>query len=170
MVLVKVMISSSDGGSYTYSGKKVVGELIILPAVPKDDKKYTLTVETMAEKFAPKKKTVTTFKADAYYKHVSAIIPKTSGVGTTGTTGSTKKTSIMFIFIAPLILISIALFFSRDKLPALVEYVNAKIAKNPIRGGSQGSSSQSSEVKDSADSGDDSSFEMLNVRRRTKKR
>ena len=60
LVLVKVMISSSDGGSYTYSGKKVVGELIILPAVPKDDKKYTLTVETMAEKFAPKKKTVTT--------------------------------------------------------------------------------------------------------------
>merc|ERR1711894_494791 len=97
-------------------------------------------------------------------------IPKTSGTGTTETAVSTKKTSIMFIFIAPLILISIALFFSRDKLPALVEYVNAKIAKNPVRGGSQGSSSQGSDVKDSADSGDDSSFEMLNVRRRTKKR
>ena len=159
------MVSSPDGGSYSYSGKKIVGELILLPAVPKDDKKYTITIETLPEKFAPKKKATTTFKADAYYKHVSAILPKSSG--TTGTTQK-KKTSTMFIFMAPLILIGTVLFLFRDKLPALVEYVNEKIVKNPIT--SQGLK-QGSDLKDSTDSGDDSSsFEMLNVRRKTKKR
>jgi hypothetical protein len=159
------MVSSPDGGSYSYSGKKIVGELILLPAVPKDDKKYTITIETLPEKFAPKKKATTTFKADAYYKHVSAILPKSSD--TTGTT-PTKKTSTMFIFMAPLVLIGTVLFLFRDKLPALVEYVNEKIVKNPIT--SQGLK-QGSDLKDSTDSGDDSSsFEMLNVRRKTKKR
>ena len=58
-------MTSSDGSGYSYSGKKVVGELIVLPPVPKDDKKYTITVETLVEKFAPKKKATTVFRADS---------------------------------------------------------------------------------------------------------
>ena len=160
------MVTSSDGGTYSYSGKKVIGELIILPAVPKDDKRYTITVETLAEKFAPKKKATTAFKADSYYKHVSVVLPKTSR--TTGTTASTKKSSTLFIFMAPLIMIGVALFFSRDKIPAIIEYVNVKIAKK--RSTSPGKS-EGSDLTDSVDSGEDSySLDAANVRRRTKKR
>merc|ERR1719189_3120506 len=160
---VKVMVTSSDGGTYSYSGKKVIGELIILPAVPKDDKRYTIAVETLAEKFAPKKKATTAFKADSYYKHVSVVLPKASR--TTGTTASTKKSSTLFIFMAPLIMIGVALFFSRDKIPAIVEYVNVKIAKK------RSTSPGKSDLTDSVDSGEDSySLDAGNVRRRTKKR
>ena len=160
------MVTSSDGGTYSYSGKKVIGELIILPAVPKDDKRYTITVETLAEKFAPKKKATTAFKADSYYKHVSVVLPKTSQ--TTGTTPSKKGSSTLFIFMAPLIMIGVALFFSRDKIPAIIEYVNVKIAKK--RSTSPGKS-EGSDLTDSVDSGEDSySLDAGNVRRRTKKR
>ena len=160
------MVSSLEGGSYSYSGKKTVGELLILPAVPKDDKKYTITVETIAEKFTPKKKATVTFKADAYYKHVSAVLPKKSST-TTGTT-QTKKTSTLLIFVAPLILLCTVLFFSRDKLPALVDYVNERLAKTSA---TSKRTSQGADLKESADSGDDfSSFDTTNNRRKTKKR
>ena len=69
---------------------------------------------------------------------------------------------------APLILIGVALFFSRDKIPAIIEYVNVKIAKK--RSTSPGKS-EGSDLTDSVDSGEDSySLDAANVRRRTKKR
>ena len=154
-------MTSSEGSGYSYSGKKIVGELIILPPVPKDDRKYTIAVETLAEKFAPKKKAATVFKADAYYKHVAVVLPKASS---TPGAKSTRKPSNLFIFIAPIVILAAILFLSRDKLPLLVTYINEKISKSPI------SSQGTSNVRDSADSADEAStFDSFSLRKRKKR-
>ena len=166
---VKVLMTSADNSGYSYTGKKVVGELIVLPPVPKDNKRYTITVETFAEKFAPKKKAATTFRADSYFKFVTVVLPKASN--TPGTTTS-KKTSNMFIFVVPFLILAVVAFLSRDKLPLLFAYINEKMSKHPI---SSQTNLQTANVKDAGDSGDDSAtldpFNLGGIaRKRIKKR
>ena len=47
----------TDHQAYSYTVKRIVGEMITLPAVAKEPgKKYTISVETFPEKYTPKRK------------------------------------------------------------------------------------------------------------------
>ncbi len=60
-------------GPFKYSAKGLVGHMIALPTVPKDDKKYTVNVETVPDKFAPQKRVSTVIRADEYFRYVQGV-------------------------------------------------------------------------------------------------
>ena len=74
---LKISVSSPDSSTFSYSTKAVIDQLIPLPRVPKDNKKYDIYVETMPDKFAPQKKVSHTFKADDYVKSIKLVLNRT---------------------------------------------------------------------------------------------
>ena len=90
----------TDHQSYSYSVKRIIGEMITLPAVTKESgKKYTITVETFPEKYAPKRKVSTVVVTDEFYKFVNVTIPK--GSAAAGSGGSAKARLIKAVITAP---------------------------------------------------------------------
>ena len=160
-----VKVSMTDHLSYSYTVKRVIGEMITLPAVPKENgKKYTITVETFAEKYSPKRKVSTVIAADNYYKFVNVTIPKSSpsSGGQDGQQGQKASPKKMLILL-PLIILGIVAYFYRDQLPYWYSLLVDKVGGG---GGSAKAYGQKSEQLRSGESGGDSE----GLRRRTKKR
>ncbi len=60
-----------------FSFQALVGQLVTLPRLLKDDKRYTVTVETVSsEKFHSQKRATSHFRADEYYKYLEITISK----------------------------------------------------------------------------------------------
>ncbi len=65
---IKISMNESPAGGYKYSSKGLLNDLIPLPSVPKDDKEYSINVETIPDKFALKKRVHAKIKADQYFR------------------------------------------------------------------------------------------------------
>ena len=60
-----------------FSFQALVGQLVTLPRLIKDDKKYTVTVDTVSsDRFPPPKRATSYFRADEYYKYIEVAISK----------------------------------------------------------------------------------------------
>ncbi len=59
------------------SFQALVGQLITIPRLAKDDKRYTVFVETVSsDRFPPPKRATTHFRADEYFKYLEVTITK----------------------------------------------------------------------------------------------
>merc|ERR1712029_333461 len=101
-----VKVVMTDHQAYSYTVKRIVGEMITLPAVAKEPgKKYTISVETFPEKYTPKRKVSTVVTTDEFYKFVNVTIPKGSNTGSTkestakSQASSNKKVLLFFVLI-----------------------------------------------------------------------
>jgi len=74
---LKISVTADDN-TFTFNTKAVTGQLVILPRMQKDGKKYNIHVETVPEKFAPQKKVSHTLIADDYFKRVKLVLNKTA--------------------------------------------------------------------------------------------
>ncbi len=70
---LKISLSAKD---FSYNTKAVTGQLVTLPRVPKDGKKYHLYVETVPSKFGSQKKINYDFVADEYVKSIKLTLDK----------------------------------------------------------------------------------------------
>jgi hypothetical protein len=62
---------------FLFSFQALVGQLVTLPRLIKDDKKYTVTVDTISsERFPPPKRATSHFRSDEYYKYIEIAISK----------------------------------------------------------------------------------------------
>merc|ERR1719367_1827423 len=74
---LKISISSPDS-NYNYNTKAVTGQLVTLPRVAKDKKRYDILVETVPAKFAPQKKVAYSYVVDDYVKSIKLVLNKTA--------------------------------------------------------------------------------------------
>ena len=56
----------------------MTGQLVTLPRIPKDNKRYDVNVETIPAKFAPQKKVSHSYMADDYVKSIKLVLNKTA--------------------------------------------------------------------------------------------
>ena len=62
---------------FCFSFQALVGQPVTLPRVAKDEKRYTVFVETVSsERFPPPKRATSHFRADEYYKYLEITISK----------------------------------------------------------------------------------------------
>ena len=74
---LKISVSSPDS-NYNFVTKAVTGQLVTLPRIPKDNKRYDVNVETIPAKFAPQKKVSHSYVADDYVKSIKLVLNKTA--------------------------------------------------------------------------------------------
>ena len=115
---LKISMTSMNDNSFTFNTKAVTGQLVPLPRIPKDNKKYNIHVETIPDKFAPQKKVSHTLVADDYFKSVRLVLNKTANAQK-----STRKASSM-VFILPIIigaLVTAWFLFKDQQMPQFLK-------------------------------------------------
>lgn len=104
-----------NNGGFTYNTKAVTGQLVTLPRVAKDKKKYNIHVETIPDKFAGQKKVSHTLVADEYVKSIRLVLNKT----TTASKPAKKASSL--IYILPLIVGALLAYIMWDQMPQFIK-------------------------------------------------
>jgi len=132
-----VKVVMTDHQAYSYTVKRIIGEMITLPAVAKEPgKKYTISVETFPEKYTPKRKVSTVILTDEYYKFVNVTIPSASSgsakeSSAKAQTASNKKAVAFLVLVLGLL----AAYVYRDSLPGLIQAMSEKFTSSPSSSG-----------------------------------
>lgn len=71
---LKINVKAKD---FNYHTKALTGQLVTLPRVAKDGKKYEIHVESIPGKFAPMKQVFHSYVADDYVKSIKLVLNKT---------------------------------------------------------------------------------------------
>ena len=113
-----IKVTMTDHQSYSYTVKRVMGEMITFPAVTKESgRKYEITVETFQEKYSPKRKVSRVVLADQYYKFVNLTIPKASSTFNENATPKRTTSISKLVFFLPIVAIVLVAYFNRESLP-----------------------------------------------------
>ena len=114
---IPIKVTMTDNQAYTYAVKRFAGHMVTLPSVDKDEKLYTITVETFPEKYAPKRKAVKEIHANEYYKFLNFTIKhQKSGVSGNPTGSNKRPISWKTFIILPFLGILLAVFFAKDQV------------------------------------------------------
>ena len=109
---LKVSVTAKD---FNFNVKAVTGQLIPLPRLAKDNKKYQIYVETQINKYSPQKKVSHTFYANDYTKSIKLVLNKTD----TGSKSSRKVSSLVYLL--PFIVIGLVTFVLWDQRPQFIK-------------------------------------------------
>jgi len=111
---LKISVSSPDS-NYNFVTKAVTGQLVTLPRIPKDNKRYDVNVETIPAKFAPQKKVSHSYVADDYVKSIKLVLNKTA------ITQRPNKQVSSLVYLLPLIIGGVLIFLLWDQRPQFIK-------------------------------------------------